>query len=178
MLLSEWFNNNSAGIQALSTLALVAITIYYAWQTRRQAELLRSHAEAQLKPKLKFIAKEMNYWVPEGEESQIKVKTNLANIGVREVKIISSGVFSNKGTTTTMPDYKINYPLILKPGDSIIREYDIEELADPFLFVFPDIDDEEGSFAGFYFEDATGEVYKYPYNLKTKIKPERNKLKL
>ncbi len=160
-----FLNNNSGAIQAISMAILIFITFYYAFQTKKQADLLKHQEQNLSVPKIKFTAKEIFYWAPENEPKRSKIDINFSNIGLRDIKIISLGYFSNEGTFVRSSFEELTLPKILKPGDAIRASIDINELKDPLLFELPE-DEYGGEFKGFFCEDATGEIYECKFELK------------
>jgi flagellar basal body-associated protein FliL len=61
-VLIEWLNDNVGAVQATTTIILVAITAYYAWQTKRNVQLLEKTEEETRRPHIAVYITQREEW--------------------------------------------------------------------------------------------------------------------
>lgn len=59
----NFLNPNSSAIQAVSTFVLVLITGYYAWQTKRNIDVVRELEEKRNRPRLSMFLQQRDDWL-------------------------------------------------------------------------------------------------------------------
>lgn len=154
----QWLNNNAVAIQAISTVILVIITAFYAWQSKKHVSLI----ENQNKPKLRVSASLgiiFSYAVDDKEEHII---IECSNIGNRNITIVSLGFIASNGLWL----YIINKPTVplpssIQPGEKysayITKKEINESLEKSKVFI-----------TGVFCKEATGETFQSKFNYKLK----------
>lgn len=122
----NWLNSNSGFVQAVTTILLVVITAYYAWQTKRTVQLMSKTEEENRRPRIAIFIAQREDWLNlielvignygngiarnisfkvDGDLTLFNEKENL-----NEIEIIKNGL------TTLVPQQTIKIPLLSLVG--------------------------------------------------------------
>lgn len=118
----DWLNSNNGFIQAITTLLLVLITAYYAWQTKRTVQLMSETKEENNRPRIAIFISQREDWLNFIElvvgnygngiarEISFKVDGDLTLFNDKE-KLSEIEIIKN-GLPTLVPQQIIKIPLL------------------------------------------------------------------
>lgn len=119
-------NTNSGAVQAVATILLVAITIYYAWQTKRNVQVLEKTAEEGQRPKVAIYIKQREDWLNlvdltignygNGVARDIKFTVNNDIKLIRDGESLRNIEIIRNGLPTLAPQQEMTIPLLSLVG--------------------------------------------------------------
>jgi hypothetical protein len=124
--LINWLNGNTSFIQAITTLLLVVITAYYAWQTKRTVQIMSKTEEENKRPKVIVFITQREDWLNlvdlvignygNGIARSISFKINDDLTLITKEQSLSKVEIIKNGLSTLAPQQVIKFPLLSLVG--------------------------------------------------------------
>lgn len=122
----NWLNTNAGAVQAIATLTLVIITAYYAWQTKRNVQLLEKAEKESHRPRVAIYIIQREEWLNlidlvignygSGVARDIKFGVDDDLVLLDKEERLKDVEIINNGLPTLAPNQVIRIPLLSLTG--------------------------------------------------------------